>query len=415
MERKKIRPELVLFFVMIALAALGNGFGDNILANYYKEVYNITATQRGFIEFPREMPGLLCALVIAFLSFWGDLRLAFFAQVLAAFGLIVLGMYTPVFGVMLIFLFTYSMGVHLFMPLEASIGMSLAEPNMIGKRMGQYSGVKSAVGFFAAICVFLGFRFGLFSFATDLKIVFVIGAVAFTLSAIAAAALVSRVSPPKMPRKRLKMIFRKEYRYYYLLTVLHGVQKQIAYVYGSWVIIDILGKRADTTALLFITVSFISIFFMPMIGRWIDRFGIKKMMYLDALTFIFIYIIYGFAVLGITSEIIPYGMLASVIIYVLFVLDRLSMQIGMVKSVYLRSISRSDEEVTATLSTGISLDHVVSIVAAMLGGLVWSTFGSFWVFFIAAAFSLGNLYVAAKINPGLEREEALAYREAMKK
>ena len=137
-----------------------------------------------------------------------------------------------------------------------------------------------------------------------------------------------------------------------------------------------------------------------------DRFGIKPMMFLDALTFIGIYIVYGLLVWGISTGVLPKEGWAVFAVYVLFVLDRLSMQIGVVKSIYLRSIAWSEDDVTATLSMGITLDHIVSIVAALIGGYVWVTFGSQWVFFGAAFFSLGNLYVAIRVQPEKEKEIA---------
>jgi MFS family permease len=198
-----------------------------------------------------------------------------------------------------------------------------------------------------------------------------------------------------------------------MLTILKGVQKQIAYVYGTWVIVDLLLKKADTTALLTIAVTFISIFFLSKLGRWMDRFGIKKMMYLDALTFIIIYIIYGFVVWGIVEGVLPDHGWSVGFVYILFILDRLSMQIGMVNSIYMRSIAWDHDDVTSTLSAGISLDHLVSITAALAGGYIWATWGSQWVFFLAAAFSMGNLYVAYKVQPDKEKEVAEKMR-AMK-
>ena len=307
---------------------------------------------------------------------------------------------------MMVFLFINSMGMHLSMPLNDSIGMSLAEPDKVGRRIGQYASVKTTMGFAAGILVFLGFRFNVFSFTTPVNLLFLIGSGAFLIAIIASVFLVKAKVPAltQPHKKRRKFVFRKEYRYYYLVTMLHGVQKQIAIVFGSWVIIDLLGKKADTMSLLMITVSFISIFFMNMLGRWIDRYGVKKMMYLDALTFIFIYIIYGFVVWGITGEVLT-GTWPVFAIYVLFVLDRLSMNIGVVKSVYLRSIAVKPEEVTAALSTGTSLDHVVAILAAQLSGVVWTVWGPQWVFFMAAFFSLGNLFVAWRIPQDKPKEE----------
>jgi hypothetical protein len=93
-------------------------------------------------------------------------------------------------------------------------------------------------------------------------------------------------------------------------------------------------------------------------------------------------------------------------VYLLFILDRISMQIGLVNSIYVRSITVNKNDVTSILSTGLSLDHVFSIIAGVAGGFIWSNLGSQWVFFIAALLSFGNVYVAYKVNPEKEKEEA---------
>ena len=65
-----------------------------------------------------------------------------------------------------------------------------------------------------------------------------------------------------------------------------GFQKQIMLVYGPWVLIDLLDKKADTLALLSIIGALIGVFFIPAVGRWIDKYGIKAMLYADAISFI---------------------------------------------------------------------------------------------------------------------------------
>ncbi len=403
---RQMRPGVLLFFVLVAAVALGNGLSDGVYSNYFKEVYQVTAFQRGLIEFPRELPGLLCAVVIGALGFLGDLKTAFVAQVLSIIGVTVLGLVTPAFSVMLIFLFINSMGMHMFMPLQDAVGMSLAEPNQVGKRMGQFFSTRAAFNLIAALLVFFGFRIGFFSFSTSVKWIFLVSAAAFAFASVITLIMIKKVDVSKKTIRKNKLVIHKHYKYFYILTILHGVQKQVAYVYGTWVIVDLLLKKADTLALLSITVGFISIFFLNMIGQWMDKYGIKTMMYIDALTFIGVYIVYGLVVWGINSDILPSSGWAVWIVYLLYVSDRLSMQFGMVKSIYLRSIAFSEKDVVSTLSMGISLDHMVSIVAAIAGGLVWTMWGSQWVFFLAALFSLGNLYVAIKVQP--EKEKAYA-------
>ncbi len=393
------KKRIYLFFILVGVVAFANGFSDTILSNFFKDAYDINAKQRAFIEFPRELPGFLCVFFVAALSFLGDMRIVLIAQILSCIGICALGIFTPSFMVMLLFLFIYSMGMHVFMPLSDSIGMRLAEPECVGKRVGQFGSIKTTMSFAAGILVFIGFRFGWFTFRTPVKWVFLISAICFLMAIVVACMLVNATKElyTNPPKKKIRFLFRKEYKLYYILATLQGVQKQIAYVFGSWVIIDLLLKGADVMSLLIIVSSFFGIFFFRYVGIWMDTKGIRFMMYVDALTFIVVYTLYGIMVWAISSHILPISTGSVMTIYLLFVLDRLSMQVGIVKSVYLKSIAIVPEDVTSALSTGISLDHMVSIVAAQISGTVWMVWGPQWVFFGAALLSFGNLYIASLI------------------
>ncbi|MGI6664980.1 MAG: MFS transporter [Christensenellaceae bacterium] len=415
MKRTKMKSAMWVYFILLVVVSLGKGLSDSVMSNYFKDAYDVTAAQRGFLEFPRELPGMLCVVVISLLSSLGDIRTSLIAQILSCVGILILGLTTPSFDVMIIFVFVHSMGSHLFMPTQGAIGMSLAEPEQVGRRMGQYASVQSAVGFVAALLTFFGFRYGFFSFKTEVKWIFLVSSIAFAVAAILCIVLLKETKETRKPRKKFRLLFRKEYKYFYLLTMLGGVQKQITSVYGAWVVIEILRKGADVTSLLMIATNFICIFFMHQVGKWMDRYGTKRMMYIEAFAFIIAYLVFGGVVWLITEGGVPMVGVMTWVIYGLYIVDRISMQLGMVKNIYLQEIAWSNEEITETLSMGTSLDHVVSIIAAILGGIIWETWGSYWVFFLAAAFSLGNLYVAAKVNPEAERALALEKRAAFEK
>jgi MFS family permease len=391
---KNAKKEFVVYFLILALTALGLGLSDGVFSNYFKEAYNVNAFQRGLIEFPRELPGIISIVVISLLSFLGDVRISIIAQLLSAIGLVLLGFLTPTFAVMCIFLFINSMGMHLFFPLSDGIGMSLIKGEEVGKRMGQYKGVSTAFSMVASIIVFVGFRSGLFSLTAPVKVTFVIAAVIFAVVFILFLYMNRIVKVPIKEDRKLKLIFRKEYKYYYILAIMTGVQKQIMAVYGPWVLIDLLSKRADTIAILGIIGSFIGIFFIPALGRWLDKYGIRKMLYADAISFIGVYIAYGFLASGFSSGILSKAGIPVILTFVLIILDRMSMQMSMIKTIYLRSISVDKSEITPTLSFGMSMDHIVSIVCAYIGGIIWTTLGPQYIFFFAAAASFVNLAVA---------------------
>lgn len=424
---KKHKQALIIYIFILALAALGAGLSDNVLSNYFKDAYNVSAFQRGIIEIPRETPGIIGVFIVTALMALGDIRIAALAQGLAVIGLLLLGFLTPPYAVMLVFIFIHSLGNHIWMPLQDSIGMQLIrDDRKAGKVVGEFKAVSTALGLLASIIVFLGFRFNVFSFVTPVKWLFVlaagvIAAVVFLLFwlrslqknnareqesatfqaakpdtgeeiAISRQPAAERIVTPR----RLFLVIRKEYKYYYILAIVFGVQKQMMYVFAPWVLIELLEKKADTLALLNILAALIGIFFIPALGRWLDRFGIRRMLYADALSFIAVYIVYGILSAGFATGFFLKSGLPVIFAFGLFIIDRMSMQMGMIRSLYLRNIALSPDEIGPSLTVAQSMDHVVSITCATLGGIVWSAWGPQYVFFLAAAFSLINFFVAMK-------------------
>lgn len=403
-----MKPDIALFIVITAVIGTALGLSDAVFSNYFKEVYDVTAAQRGFIEFPRELPGLLCLLIIGMGSFLGDIRLAIVAQLMGAIGVMVLGLITPPFAVMLVFLFINSLGMHMHMPLADSIGLSLVkDPSMMGKRMGQFRSTSTAFGLIAGLIVFFGFRTGFFRFDTPVKYVFVTSAILFFVAFILYLRMNRIADHPPIKKRSFKFVFRKEYKYYYILATMHGAQKQIMIVFGPWVLIEILGKGADTMAVLSIIGAFLGIFFLRALGKWIDRFGIRNLLLADAISFIVVYILYGILSAGFHHGRLALTGLPVIIAFSLFILDRMSMQMGMIRIVYLKHIAQDHSDITPTLSTGITLDHVVSIVCAYLGGMAWMAWGPQYVFYIAAGLSMVNLVVSRLVHIPTNNSTAL--------
>ena len=110
--QKRLKAAIFIFVVVSACTGFYTGIIDSILANYFKDAYNVTAEQRGFIEIPRELPGILSLFVITAFSFLRDIRTAIIAQVFGVIGFVVLGLFHPTYGIMLIFIFIASMGQH---------------------------------------------------------------------------------------------------------------------------------------------------------------------------------------------------------------------------------------------------------------------------------------------------------------
>ena len=391
MDKKKA---VWIFFVIMALSGLALGLSDSVFANYFKDAYQVDGLQRGLIEIPRESPGVIVFIIISSLAFLGDIKLSVIAHILSIVGLVVLGLFTPAFGVMLVFLFINSLGMHLFMPLGDSLGLKLAGKSSAGTMMGRFSGVRTAFSMAAGILVFIGFRTGFFSFTTPVKSIFLISAV-LSLATLFLLIALGRTDKEIAKSRKIKFIIKKEYTTYYVIAILFGARKQIMYVYGPWVLIELLGFGADIMAILAIAGAGIGIFFIPAVGRWIDKFGTARIMTVEAGCFFVIYIAYGFLSGGLHSgTLMASGIIIIIIAFGLNMLDRMTMQFSLVRSVYMRKIAVADEDVTPTLSLGMSLDHILSILSAILCGWLWNEFGPQYVFVFAALLSVANMFVA---------------------
>lgn len=398
MNDTRLSPQagIRLFFVISALIGLSMGLSDSILANYFKDAYDVNAQQRGFIEFPRELPGVLSMFAIAALSFMGNVKSAIVAQALTVIGLLVLGLFRPDFSGMLVFLFIFSMGVHMYMPLGDGIGLSLAGSGTMGKTLGMFNSIRMAFLMLAGLLTFFGFRLGWFSFDTPVA-VFLIAAVILIAAAVCLAILNKSGCAEDSRAQKIKLVFRKEYIRYYVICALFGGRKQIMLVYSPWVLIDLLDFKTDTMSILAVTGSLVGIFFMPAVGKWIDRLGVRKVMMLEALIFIVIYTAYGFLSKWVSVNAVTLTGIAMLLVYLLNVIDRMSAQFGMVRSIYMRSIALVPEDVTVSLSMGMGIDHVVSIAGSYICGIIWFQFGPEYVFLIAGALSLLNLLVVKGI------------------
>ena len=394
MTEQKRQWAVRVFVAVLALTALANGLGNNIFSNYFNEAFHIDSVQRGLIEIPRESPGILCMVLVAALGFLGSLWMSVIAQVLVLVGFVVMGWMSPGYRVMLAFLFVHSLGMHFFMPLSDAVSMDLAEQGRVGATLGRFKGINTLFSMVAAVLVFFGFRTGFFSFASDVIAPFALGAAA-TAGAAVLLAVMAVSMPQKDAVKNHRLLFRRRYMPYYMVTLAYGCQKRIKIVFAPWVVINLLGRGADTVALLTIVTHFAGTLAAPVIGRMLDRLGVRRMLWVEAA-----YIAASFSVMGLLAGMLAGGSFGpedplTWLVYGAYVLCVLFEQFNMVHSYMMRAIALDPGEITRTLSVGLSVDHVMAIVASPVMGMVWSAWGVQYVFYLAAVSALFQVAAAA--------------------
>jgi len=158
------------------------------------------------------------------------------------------------------------------------------------------------------------------------------------------------------------------------------------------VLILFYGANAATISLLFAVSAVACFFASPVVGRIIDRLGYKVVMVSDTLILVVVCFFYGFA-----HHLFPRDA-AFIVCCVNYVLDAVISLASMAANVYVKDLSDGPEEVKATISTGVSINHVITVFIALFGGYIWETLGIETLFIASAVLGLCNSAYAATIK-----------------
>ncbi len=357
---------------------------DATLNNFLNFRFALTGFQRSFLELPRELPGLLVVVVSATLAFLCSRRLGALSMVFCLLGAVLMGSIAKTYGMIMVWLFIYSLGQHLFIPVSSTIGMELAAEGKVGRRLGQLNSIRNLSAVIGSFLVFLVFKYAGLTF----KHTFFIAGVGFGLSAI----ILFMMQPKKTHPARLFLKPHREYRSYYLLAVLYGSRKQLFLTFAPWVLVTVFRQPTQTIATLLTIGGVIGIFFQPLLGWSIDRFGERLVLASEALLLIVVCAGYGFA----RNLFAPQT--AFLIACGCFLLDQMLMSVNMARTTYMRKIAKDPSHVQPSLTLSTSIDHVFSISIAIIAGTLWSAFGYQYVFLLGAVIAAGNLFAALRIR-----------------
>ncbi len=380
----RVSRELLLFAAASLVLGMAYSMFDSTFNNFLNERFALSGFQRSFLEFPRELPGFLVVFVSAALWFLCNRRLGAVALLLGVAGALLIGFVSPSYWVMVIWLFVYSMGQHLFMPIASTIGMELAHEGRTGQRLGQLNAIRNAAVIMGSFSVLIGFRYLGFTFQT----VFVL--VAVLLAVAAGLMMAMKRHRPQPSGTYLKL--HKAYRLYYVLAVLSGSRKQIFITFAPWVLVTIFNQPVQILATLMTIGGVIGIVFQPLLGWMIDRFGERAVLSTEAVLLVFVCAGYGFS-----RSLFP-EQTAFYVVCAFYLLDQMLFSVGMARSTYMKKIARQPDDIQPALTVSVTIDHIFSILAALVGGLIWNTFGFQYVFLMGAGIAVINFFVARRMR-----------------
>lgn len=386
------RAYLLLIAAFAAFAAASATVEINF-PNFLRERYHVGEWFRGFLEFPRESQGFAMVFYVVLLGTLSERRLFSLAAVVAALGVIGLALIPVraladgVAGIvpglpLIVFIMLYSAGQHMGLLIERAIVVDHGDLASAGSRLGRIGFWKTLAGLVMAGCVW-----GLRSITNlDFGFFFALAAGLF-LASMALTGLAMRGQPEKrMPRRRF--VVNRKFARYYALCALFGVRKQVFITFAVWVLVVIYEQPVQTIAVLWVATAVTNLVAQPLIGRLIDRFGPRSILTADALLLCGVCLMYGYG-----AQLFPPA-IGLIVIGATYVIDHVLFFVGAARAVYVGKLCANRDELSTTLSMGVTIDHVFSMTVPFLGGIIWKASGYELVFLLAAVIAVATAVTA---------------------
>ena len=381
------------FFFSILLWGIGVGCFAAALNNYLSDIYSMNSIERGYLEFFRELPGLALVFLLALLhkvSDWKILRIGTAISMVGAALLLI-----PANKIFVIaFIMIWSLGEHLVMPIRAGIAMQVANTGCEGKSLGYLTSIMNFGAVSGSLIVAAIFYVGTVYFKqSDIFLFNFLWCIILILMLISIFSTFTKEAP-QLSSKRPRLYFNKKFNKFYALELFYGARKQIFLTFAPYVLIKEYNFSTAQMAFLLGVCAFINVFAAPAIGKLTDKWGYRNTLVWDTVVLFFVCLMYGYA-----GKIFPIN-IAVIVLCLNFILDAVLSTTSLATNIYVKTLATNQDELTSTLSTGISINHLISIIAAPVGGYIWIKFGVEYLFIFSGVMAIANTLFALTIPKG---------------
>jgi hypothetical protein len=284
-----ISPEqkpMLRFLALLTAASMVGLQGYTVLFNNFAvEKVGMDGFHVGVIQSVREVPGFLALLAVFVMMVIREHRLSALSIAVLGVGVALTGLFPSYAGVACTTLLM-SFGFHYYETTNQSLSLqyfsTTLAPLVLGK-LRSLAAISSIVS--AALIWFLR------GFLDYRGIFLVIGSAVFL---VGVWALFQDPTHADIPPQRLKMIVRRRYWLFYLLTFLSGARRQILMVFSMFLLVKMFHFSVREMTILFIVNNAINWFLNPLIGRAINAFGERTLCSAEYLGVVAVFLTYAF-------------------------------------------------------------------------------------------------------------------------
>ena len=374
------RPEVFLYLFSAAVP-LSFAIWQALINNFAIEQVNFTGVEIGILQSLREVPGFIAFGVIFLLLIMREQTIAFVALIALGIGTAITGFLPTVMGLYFTTVLM-SMGYHYAETIQQSLTLQLIDKYQLPVVMGRQIAVGAFTGLFA---------FGALYLLVDLldlgyRLIYLLGGGATVMIAIFMVLKFPHFEGEAEQHK--KMIIRKRYWLYYLLTFLSGARRQIFVVFAGFLMVEKFHFNVGEMTMLFLVNGVLTIYLAPRIGRLVSHWGERRTLTLEYIGLIIVFSGYAFVE-------------SAIFACLLYIVDHIFFAMAIALKSYLKKIA-DPADMAATAGVSFSINHIAAVILPAVLGIVWIVSPSM-VFFTGTAIALMSLLLSQMIPGAPER------------
>lgn len=350
MISKFFKSRVALLYVLSIFMVFSFSAWMSLLNNYVIEVASFDGSQIGILQSIREIPGFLAFSVILVIIFISQQRLAYISMIALGVGVLLTGYYPSAVG-LYITTVIMSIGFHYLETLNQSLSLQWLSKDKAPIILGKITAAKS----FTSLLVFVLIYFMMKYFNVDYKYVYTFFGILTIIAGVIAWIGFEHFKDDVVQEK--KLVLKKEYWLFYLLTFFAGARRQIFIVFAGFLLVEKFGVDIhNMVALLFVN-SLLNIYFAPKIGRFIAKFGERITLRFEYIGLILVFVSYAF---------VDNLYLA----YALFVIDHILFSMAIALKTYFQKIA-DPKDIASASAVSFTINHIAAVFLPFVLGLVW--------------------------------------------
>ncbi|QKF67728.1 major facilitator superfamily transporter [Arcobacter venerupis] len=363
MIKNLFKSRIALLYIMSISMVFSFSAWMSLLNNYVIEVASFNGSQIGILQSLREIPGFLAFTVVLVILFIAQQRLAYISMITLGLGVFLTGFYPSATGLYLTTIIM-SIGFHYLETLNQSLSLQWIDKQKAPIILGKLSAAKSFASLIAFIVIFIMMKF----YSVEYKYVYAFFGLSTSLVGIIAWIGFEHFKDDVVQEK--KLVIKKEYWLFYILTFFAGARRQIFVVFAGFLLVEKFGVDIHNMVILLFVNACLNIYFAPKIGRFIARVG-------ESITLRFEYI-------GLVIVFISYAFVENIYFaFFLYIVDHLLFSMAIALNTYFQKIA-DPKDISTANAVSFTINHIAAVFLPFLLGMVW-LYSSSLVFIIGAA------------------------------